>query len=217
MDNPETKRKCGLSNKDKKFSKEKCKHLSETRMGHPRYFMMTDEIRTKIGIGSKKKFTKEYHKNMRVQMERAGKWIPLHEKNEYEIYRTLANWKSRMFDLPNIENIHLLTEHGIFNAETNKKGVVRDHMYSRHSGYDNTIFPEILRHPCNCRIITHSDNVKFARLKHNTDDHITLDILFKKILEFDGVWDEHELCVSLIEKYKNGQRFNIKKYIEQYE
>ena len=214
MDTTEIKNKCGSANKNKKFSKERKKNMSNAQMGHKPYFVMTDDIRLKIGTGSKNKFTDEYHKNMRKQMENIGKWIPLNKKNQYEIYRELSNWNNRMFDLYYIENIQLLKMYGIFNAKLNKNGVVRDHMYSRRSGYNNMVFPEILRHPCNCRIVTHYDNVKFAHSNSISDDYISLIILFERILNFDKEWHEQDVCISLIEKYKNNERFNIKKYIE---
>ena len=39
---------------------------------------------------------------------------------------------------------------GVFNSKTNVNGIVRDHIFSRAMGFKFKVFPEILRHPCNC-------------------------------------------------------------------
>lgn len=215
MNTDEIRKKCGSANKNKVFSEVRRKNMSNAILGHVPYFKMTDDIRAKIGIGSREKFTNEYNIKMRNTMELLGKWIPMNKKNEYSVYAKLANWKHKMFDLSYIENSELL-RFGVFNNKTNILGIVRDHMYSRKSGFENMVFPEILRHPCNCRLITHSDNTKFAHSNVITDDYITVDILFERIIQFEHTWDEHELCLSLIAQYKNGKRFDLKKYIENY-
>ena len=47
-----------------------------------------------------------------------------------------------MFDIITDSNQQkLLKEFGIFNSYSNTKGVVRDHMYSRLSGFKNGVFP----------------------------------------------------------------------------
>ena len=84
-------------------------------------------------------------------MELQGNWIPLNKKSDYEIYYKEANWICGMFDIiKDKEQLSLLNKFGVFNAFTNTKGVVRDHIYSRHSGFRDGVFPEIMRHPCNC-------------------------------------------------------------------
>ena len=84
-------------------------------------------------------------------MEQRGHWIPKDKKSDVQIYYQEANWIAGMFDLIEDEiQLSELKQLGVFNAYTNTKGVVRDHMYSRHSGFINGVFPEIMRHPCNC-------------------------------------------------------------------
>lgn len=84
-------------------------------------------------------------------------------------------------------------------------------MYSRKSGFINGVFPELLRHPCNCQIITHFNNVSKAQTKVNNrytdNDSHTLQELFSKILNYSGEWKEQQLCLHLIEKYNNGERW----------
>ena len=86
-------------------------------------------------------------------------------------------------------------------------------MFGRKSGFDKKVFPEILRHPGNCQLITHSNNIK--KSKSNNDCVITLENLFERILLW-GDYEEQELCLSLIEKYKNGERYKKENYIETY-
>lgn len=84
-------------------------------------------------------------------MESLGKWIPKELKTDYEVYYEESNWKYRMFDLiEDKSQLDMLNQFGVFNSLTNSKGVVRDHIYSRHSGFIQRVFPEIMRHPCNC-------------------------------------------------------------------
>ena len=67
----------------------------------------------------------------------------------------------RYFELlsfQSLNEINLLKQFGMFNIETNTKGVVRDHIYGRKSGFKEKVPPEILRHPANCEIILHSSH-----------------------------------------------------------
>lgn len=77
-----------------------------------------------------------------------------------------------MFD---IVDFQLFEKYGIWHYNKNKNGLVRDHKYSRGSGYKNSVFPEILRHPSNCHLISHSRNVQLAR--SGNDDLISLEQL----------------------------------------
>ena len=172
----------------------------------------TEENKKIIGKKSKEKFTKDFKIKQRRTYEKLGYWIPLKEKDKYKLYFELCNWIDRMFDLSNEQEKILIEEFNIFNNRTNTKGVVRDHMYSRRSGFDNMVFPEILRHPCNCQIILHSENVKKRFTK---EDKISLQELFTKIKNYTNMWKEQKKCLSLIKEYENGKRFNIDLFIKE--
>lgn len=75
---------------------------------------------------------------------------------------------------------------GFFNQKTNTKGFVRDHKFSRKSGFNDLIFPEILRHPCNCSLIIHGDNVRKHHSKSIQSDSIQLSELFDNIYNYKG-------------------------------
>jgi hypothetical protein len=164
-----------------------------------------------ISLKSKNKFTPEYLKKVRKVNEERGNWIPLDVKNDYYFYRDLSNWKCQVLNY-NIVGIELLKNEKLYDKKNpNKNALIRDHMYGRKSGFNNKVFPELLRHPANCQLITHGDNIKKSKL--NNDCVIDLNELFDKIL----LWDEYEeqnLCLSLIEKYKMGERYSKEKYIK---
>ena len=152
--------------------------------------------------------TKEYQIKRRQTCEQNGQMIPLSQKTDYEIYYDLANWKYQMFDIITDEKqLQLLKDNGVFNTQSNTKGCVRDHIYSRFSGFNDKVFPEILRHPCNCQIVLNSYNIrKTSRAKRGPDDQ-SKEILFDKIKHYDGQWIEQKLCLKLICDYENGKRW----------
>jgi hypothetical protein len=164
----------------------------------------TTESKIIIGAKSKSKFTTEFKKKFRKKMEEGGNWIPENEKSDYEIYFKESNWMARMFDIiPN--GIELINEHGIFHAKTNPKGVVRDHIVGRSHGFKSGVFPEIIRHPANCSIISHGENVsKGQRGEGRRDAGMTIEDLFKKILGYEDEWIEQEVCINLISAYNSG-------------
>ena len=174
----------------------------------------SNETKLLIGIKSKLKFTEEYFINQRKRNEENGIWIPLDVKDDYLLYRELANWKGNILS-ENIVGTHLLKTGKLKSKENNgANSLVRDHMYGRKAGFNDGVFPEILRHPANCQIITHSNNVKKA--KFNNDSIISLDDLFYKILNWNTKYDEHTICLDLIKKYKKGIRYNKQQYINNY-
>ena len=212
IERPELKELCAV-NKGKKLP-ETGRKLKEYYKTHPTNFQgrhHSEESKKIIGEKSKAKFTDEFNKKMRKIYEDVGLWIPLEEKEDIEIYYKEANWKQQMFNLIDDENqIKKLKECGVFNCRTNHNGVVRDHMYSRRSGFDNGVFPEILRHPCNCQILEHKENVKKKKNYKFDGDDLTLEELFDRILNYKKDWYEQDLVIKLIEEYKNGKRWNNK-------
>jgi len=176
----------------------------------------TAESKKIIGEKSSKKFTNEFKQEFRKTMEKIGTWTPLGEVSDYKIYFVLANWISRMFDIQEIEGLDKLNKFGIFNCRKNSIGVVRDHRFSRRSGFELGVFPEILRHPKNCEFLLNSENVSKKRGRYKDKDSITLDELFNLIENYSGVWKEQEKCLQYIKLYRNGERYNKLSYLEDY-
>lgn len=202
--------KAGSANRGKKFDAERIKKMHQHRTSDSYVRNHNEEIRKIIGKKSKEKFTDSFKKNLRIKNEQLGNWVPLSQKTDWEIYKKQSNWISKMFDLISDEQqICLLNENKVFNSKTNRKGVVRDHKYSRYEGFINQVFPEILRHPENCEITLHSTNAK-----KRSNSSLTLEELFSSILNYNGNWKEHEVCLKLIDEYKNGKRWNRKEASE---
>ena len=209
-DDPEYRYNIGKSNRGKKLSLEIRKKMSEGSIGVGLGYKHTEETKRLIGIKSKKKFEdQEYFVRIRKKMEEKGYWTPLEQKKDLDIYYEESNWISRMFNLiVDTEQIALLNKLHVFSYK-NTKGVVRDHIYSRRSGFMQKVFPEILRHPCNCQLLTNADNIRkaFGNGKYKDSDHQTLENLFYKIENYNNEWIEQEVVLELITKYKNGDRW----------
>lgn len=210
----EYRKKCAKANKGKKFDENRRKRMS---LGKQKWYFenspvpMSEETKKKIGLKSAAKFTEEYKKKHRNTWEKLGYWIPLEQKTDKQIYYMLSDWTERMFDrIFCTQQLKLLNECGVFHSIKNKNGVVRDHIYSRRSGLENGVFPEILRHPVNCQLLTNVDNSKKRRGINRTGDGIELTELFRRIKEYDIDWPEQDLCLSLIKEYENGKRWSRK-------
>lgn len=204
--NDEYRRKAGSANRGVKFSPERIKamHINRTResYSHPH----SDKIKKVIGRKSREKFTDEFKKRMREVNEQNGRWVPLKDKTDWEIYKEESNWIDKMYNFITDESqLCLLNEYKVFHATENNTGVVRDHRYSRWDGYLNKVYPEILRHPVNCFIMLHSDNIS-----KGSKSLFTLDELFNNIRQYTGMWQEQNRCLTLIKEYKMGNRWKRK-------
>lgn len=206
MDNEEVRWRCGAANRGKKFSKRRCENISKGHIGLP-HRPHSEHTKRIIGAKSSSKFTPEYKARQRKTFERLGYWLPVEDKTDWQLYFSAAQWIERMFDRCSLREKALLNDVGVFNPHTNSKGVVRDHKYSRKSGFRNGVFPEILRHPCNCQIITHAANVAKKAGRYIDADNITLKQLFLSITQYGGAWREQQQCLKLIERYENGERW----------
>lgn len=206
-ENPDIAYRCGSTNRGKKFNDER---IQKMHASHPRHqsqtFTHTDKSKSKISDASAAKWTDEYKQQNRAKREASGQWIPLEQKSDWEIYQKLANWKCRMWDTVDGAK-EMLDTHGIFNYRTNTKGVVRDHIYSRKSGFFEGVFPEILRHPANCQVILHAENVAKKSQRYVDRNDITLEQLFENIRQYNKPWDEQEFVLQLIQVYENGKRY----------
>ena len=171
---------------------------------HPMYGKHhTKKSKIIIGIKSKNKFTKKFKEKQRKIFEKMGLWIPLDKIKPYALYCRKSNWKKNMFNYLSSKELKLLKKKGLFSYK-NTKGMVRDHKYSRYFGFINKIPPIILRHPANCQLITHSENLSKAKKGHRYQDEnsITLKQLFQIIKNFKQEWYEQTKCLKIIKKYK---------------
>jgi hypothetical protein len=138
------------------------------------------ESKKLIGIKSKAKFTLVYKKRQRQMFEDMGFWIPLDKLDKYLLYSRQSDW---------------------LNPKFSKRGYVRDHRYSRFSGFKEGVPPIILRHPVNCEIITRSENIS-----KGSKNSITLNKLIKLIKNYSGEYVEQTKCLKAIDNYLEGNR-----------
>jgi hypothetical protein len=100
----------------------------------------------------------------------------------YSVYRPRCEFKFNVFDYPGKFDLTLLKKLGFYspvNKNNNLNGISRDHLYTVKDGFDNKIDPEIIKHPANCSLVTHTDNQSKGRFSS-----ITLDELMKRINEW---------------------------------
>ena len=98
-------------------------------------------------------------------------------------YRADCSFKFNLKDFPLEFDFTLIEKYGWYkpkNRGNNLCGVSRDHMVSVKFGFDNSIDPNIISHPANCRLIRHSENVsKYSK------NSITLEQLLNNIEKWD--------------------------------
>jgi hypothetical protein len=204
--NPSAKWVCGSSNRGIKFSKERIEKCHGHRLKSSYSRPMKEHTKKIIGQYSKERMNSiEYKKIIREKMENAGYWIPLDQKNFYDLYNKEANWICSMYKFVHVNN-----------AIKNK---VRDHIIPRWVGYQLNVYPEILRHPINCQIISRSENTK----KGFTDKQLNLDYWIKKLDElifliqnYDNYWIEQNTALICCNNYKNNIKYNLENLKRKY-
>ena len=201
----EYRKKAGSANKGVKFTKERINLMHGHRDSDSYSRPHTEKSKEKIGVKSKAKFTDAYKKRVRKTLVKNGKAVPDSNKDDFEIYKAHAEWTHRMWNL--VDDTTLLESNGIFNSFTNINGCVRDHKVSRFTGFNAGVFPEILRHPENCQLITHSDNSS-KREKSS----LSINDLFRNIKSYNKPWKEQDFVIELITRYKQGERFVANNY-----
>jgi len=200
----------GTANRGKKFSKERISAMHDHRSVDSYRHYPTDETRKLIGKKSAEKFKKPgFKEKIRKSMEKSKRWVPLEDLDAFVIYKRECYWAGPMWNLiSDPAQLKLLNEKKVFHPTKNSKGCVRDHLFTKVDGFTLGVYPEILRHPANCKIITHGEN---ARKGSKSD--ISLDMLFEEIYNYDGNWFEHNSVIELIKKYKEGFRWSKSEYI----
>jgi len=109
--------------------------------------------------------------------------FPKSNQNGIKRYRQLCEFDFDLKDYPDKFNFKLIKDFGWYKAKNrgdNPNGVNRDHMYSIKDGFVNNISPEIIKHPANCELVLHQDN-----LKKHTNSSISLNELLDKIKHWD--------------------------------
>jgi hypothetical protein len=198
--NPAYAYKCGKSNRGIKFSEERIKSMHQHRSSDSYSHPHTEHSKKLIGIKSKEKWTDEYKINFRQKMEELGHWTPLDNINPYKTYYINSNWICSMIDFFDENALSNLKMFGIF-SNKNTKGWVRDHIVPRKLGFEFNIPYQLLRHPVNLQFISHSKNISKGfndRKLTDEEKQSIIHTLYKKITQFNGIWVEHQHCLSLV-------------------
>lgn len=83
-------------------------------------------------------------------------------RTAFRNYRLDCQFQFGLKDYPDEFDFKLVEQHGWYlpkNRGNNLNGISRDHMVSVRFGFDNNIPPEHIRHPANCRLLQHNNNV----------------------------------------------------------
>lgn len=104
----------------------------------------------------------------------------------YKLYRPSCEFKFNPEDYCDWFDCAKIQKHGKYspsNKGNNLKGVSRDHMVSVKYGFENNISSDIIKHPANCNLMEHGENIS----KH-TDCSITIDELLLRIKKFNKLY-----------------------------
>ncbi len=195
----------GSANRGVKFNNDRIQAMHGNRTFESYSRPLSEESKKKIGIKSSKKFENEdFVLKYRNIMIEKGHWVRDSAKNDWTIFKYHSCWVKRMWDY--CDPI-LLKKFGIFNARTNRSGLVRDHILSKRFAFDNKLFPEIIRHPENCRFIKHNENAIKGK-----KSLFTICELFDKIKNTQFIWEEQDLVLQLITRWENGEHFLANNY-----
>ncbi len=101
----------------------------------------------------------------------------------YEKYKRECQFTFNLSDYPNEFDFLLIKEHGWYspkNRGNNLNGVSRDHIMSIRWGFEHSIDPRYIRHPANCQLMCHNDNVSKGK-----KESISIQGLLHRIEEWD--------------------------------
>lgn len=98
-------------------------------------------------------------------------------------YRLDCSFKFNIYKYPKEFDLGLIERFGWYKAKNrgdNCNGISRDHIVSVNYGYTHNIDPKIIRHPANCRLLRHRDNMIKGRQSS---------ISFPSLLNRIRIWD----------------------------
>lgn len=104
--------------------------------------------------------------------------------SEYQKYYRECQFNFSLNQYPEEFDFNLIEQYGWYQAKNhgnNLNGVSRDHMVSIKYGYEHNISSEIIKHPANCQLMIHNENIS----KHKNCS-ITIDELLIKI----DIWNK---------------------------
>ena len=199
-------KQCGIEIKSKIFCSSSCaaKFNNRNRKGEKRNFSKEGIKNIRIALNNRLRNNRldinnkiiEYNKNPKT-CKQCDKIMPYKKRKnvfcdinckriydrknltEYQKYYRCCQFEFGLSDYPNEFNFKLIKTHGWYQAKNhgnNLNGISRDHMISIKYGYENNINSEIIKHPANCQLMIHNENV--SKYKNCS---ISLNELNKKI------------------------------------
>lgn len=120
--------------------------------------------------------TKKRRKFCSKQCVKKSRQKDLTEKQKY---RSECKFQFSLNEYPDKFDFSLIEKYGWYKASNhgnNLNGVSRDHMFSITDGFKLKVPVEIIRHPANCQLLRHGDN-----LKKNYKSCITYEQLLERI------------------------------------
>lgn len=153
---------------------------------------MTDETKVKIGLARAKRIKIKYCKHCNKEIKSATRKIfctdECRKNSKQHIsrsYRYYCNFDFDVNEYPDYFDLTLIEKFGLYRPSNSSKGsnlngISKDHLLSISEGSKLNISPKIMKHPANCRLIRHNDNIS-----KGSKSTITLEELIKRINIFE--------------------------------
>lgn len=103
---------------------------------------------------------------------------------EKQIYKHACSFNFSVYKFPDEFELNLIEKHGWYkprNRGDNLTGITRDHMLSRTFGFENNIPIEHIKHPANCQLLVHGDNISKGKKSS---------ISYQELLQRIDRWDK---------------------------
>lgn len=104
-------------------------------------------------------------------------------RSAFRNYRADCSFNFSIKDYPNEFDFNLIEKYGWYSAKNrgnNLGGVSRDHMVSVKYGFVNNISADYIKHPANCKLLIHNENVSKGS---------KISITYEELLERIKLWD----------------------------
>lgn len=153
---------------------------------------MTEVTKIKIGLTRAKRIKIKYCKQCGNEIKNKTRKIfctdecKKNSKNNISrSYRYYCNFDFDVYDYPEYFDLSLIEQFGFYRPSNSSKGpnlngVSKDHLLSISEGSKLNISPKIMKHPANCRLVQHNENIS-----KGFRSFITLEELLEKIKVFE--------------------------------
>lgn len=155
------------------------------------------KTRELMGKMDKASCTDERMKEYREMRIKKGHWKTTDEFSLVVLYHKYSVWKFITSKIPAYQR----DTKCLFRL----KRVMKHHVYYKQTGFKNNVFPEILRHPCNCVLLSRDSHLQLHK-DVPTQDDASLQKLFNDIENYKHEWVHQEECLMLIKRYRNEER-----------